>query len=123
MRFIDSKDTYWDKGMNLGIAMIVISLLASTKNPWVTFSFDWLLVFFGGISLFMFFMGMRLNTEINTKVDLNDLPDGKRNKNTFTSYVTYLDRFNNLSITAFVIAGIFFGLFLIRLLFMALPLD
>lgn len=117
MRFIDSKDNFWNKGMNLGIAIVVISLLAPVKNPWFTFTFDWMIVFFSGLSIFFFFMAIRLNTEINENIDINGPnKDGVTNKRTFTNYQTYLNKFNILSKSSFVISGSLVFIVTMRLL-------
>ena len=117
MKFIDSKDNYWDKGMNLGIALVVISLLVPIKNPWVTFSFDWITVFFAGLSIFFFFMAIRLNTEIMENVDINGPnQDGVTNRRTLTNYQTHLTRFNILSKSSFTISVILEVIVALRLI-------
>lgn len=119
MKFIDSKDNYWDKGMNLGIAMIVISLLGQIKSPWFELKFDWMLILFLGLGVFFFFMAIRLNTWIDTNINENENPETKqRHRQTFTSYQTFLDRFSNLSKASFTISTIFGIISAIRLIFL-----
>lgn len=125
---IESKENIWDRGMVLGIALIIISLLAKSKlnlDVWgfsFTYEnyFDWLFILFLGISIFFFFMGIRLNTDVDEKRKVNDLPNGKQNVDRHLFYQTYLDKFNILSKTSFVISTTFAVFGIIKLLFLAL---
>lgn len=125
---IVSKEDYWDKGMTLGIVLIILSILAKSNLSLTIWSFsvayensfDWLLVLFLGISIFFFFMGIRLNTEINENRNIDNLPDGKMHTNRQIFYKTYLDRFNILSKSSFTISCLFTILLGIKLLFLVL---
>ena len=117
MQFIDSKDGFFHKGMNLGIAMIIISLLAPIKNPWVQFPFDWILVFFSGLSIFFFFMAIRLNTDVTTNVNINnDHQTNMSHKTKFVNYETHLNNFNKLSKASFIISLLLAIVVIIRLI-------
>jgi len=120
MEFIGSDDSYWGVGIKLGIALIIISLLPSIKLPFFEPNWDWWVVFFIGLSIFFFFMGIRLNTEINTIINQDTDNEGKIKKETKTYYQTYLRKFNKLSQTAFTISVIFGIFLLIRLIYLSL---
>lgn len=99
MKWIGSGTTHYEIGLFMGIAITIISLLGSAKYPWFQAQFDWMLVLFVGLGIFFFFMGIRLNTEENTNIDINDT-----NRKTFVSHQTFLDRFNILSRASFGIS-------------------
>jgi len=60
---IVSKEDYWDKGMTLGIVLIILSILAKSNLSLTIWgfsvvyenSFDWLLILFLGASIFLFY--------------------------------------------------------------------
>ena len=124
INIIDSKENPWDKGMSLGVVLAIIAVIAksSINLSLLHFQFnyqndlDWLLILFLGLSIFFFFMGIRLNTEINTNINIQNLIEGKQNKNTFTSFQTHLDKFNILSKISFIISIIFGLIFITKLL-------
>jgi len=107
MKWIGSGTIHYQIGIYMGIAITIISLLGSANYPWFQSTFDWMFVFFIGLVIFFFFMAISLNSVENTNVKIDDLPEGRRNKNTFTLYETYLDRFNILSKSCFTISIIF----------------
>ena len=118
MKWIGSGTIHYQIGIYMGIAITIISLLGSANYPWFQTTFDWMLVFFVGLAVFFFFMAISLNTEENTNIKIDDLSEGRRNKNTFTFYQTFLDRFNILSKSCFTISVIFGILAIFRLLAM-----
>jgi len=104
-------------GIYFGVALVLTSVGSQIKNSFFEIgpTFDWLFVLLLGISIFFFFMGIALNT--NVKTDVRESPDGKGgiNRHTFEDHNTYLINFNILSKSSFWIAGISAFLSFIRL--------
>lgn len=128
IKTITSKEIFYDKGLTLGVALIIISLLGISEisltsqlfNLVYKNSFDWLLILFLGIAIFFFFMGIRLNTSVNTRINNTPVNEKTQNKETFTVYETNLSRFNILSKSCFILSIIFGTILGIKLLFNAL---
>ena len=120
-----SSDNYWDIGMRFGIVLAIISLLgiSDIKISFLNFSFnyvnqfDWWIVFLLGVGIFFFFMAIRLNTEISENKSSEDFPDeNRRSTRKDIVYQTYLNKFNVLSKSCFIISILFGMLSLARLL-------
>ena len=114
IEWVGSGNAPYEFGLYLGIALTLLSLGSTLKTPIFEFQrFDWLFVFLTGISVFFFFMAIRLNTEIRTNINRN----GKTEK-TFQESIIYFDRFNVLSKSCFFISAFMLITALIRLVYL-----
>ncbi|GEM_PF-4590186 len=115
LKWIGSGKYFYHVGIYFGIALTIISLWVADN-----FHFDWMLVFFVGLAIFFFFMGIQMNTDefVIKKEEVIDPNTGLKNQNTTSSYQTYLDHFNVLSRAGFCIAGAFAFLASLRMLWM-----